>query len=261
MGMNVLSIDSTKKEQPVVGVDTSAITGDKSKNNPPPKTVGAPEDGLQSKDKKPQYDKEVITYTVQEGDYSLREIALKFGTTVAELKANNDIPGKNHDYIIAGKTKLQINALTEKGKKQKAAHEAVVARQEQLEEQKYAQEDAAKAKQIQTNIKVANKKIENAQGLEHLKDTYNFSVDKEGNIVLTLKKELQVKEMKEDFDLKEGVLKNNNDLAGKTKRGFFDFKNNNKLDFYYAKEGTTFVIPVNAFNPVPHENSIAGMKK
>ena len=185
--------------------------------------------------KEPQ--RKEITVTAVPGT-SLFGLAMKYDVSVDDIKKLN---GLTSDNIREGQ-KIRIMAFDPKEK------EAWDNYQDELSEQKY---EAERKADIERKNKLAESRIEEA--IEYgLDDKYSFSIQKEtGNIIITLKEGRQLYDVKQDFNIPDGVLRAyNNDLNKyeipkfDTERGMVENADNVK-----AKKGDTLVIDIDSFKP------------
>lgn len=144
----------------------------------------------------------LITVTVGSGS-SLLYLAGVHHTTVDEImKLNPEI--KSPDKIREGQ-QIKINSIDKK------TMEAYEAKKAKYDDQQY---EIRKAKEIKARTELANKKIEQAKKHGWEVD-YNFTVDKNGYVIVHPKDRKKLAEVREDLGLPPGHLDTMNNLEGK----------------------------------------------
>ncbi len=144
-----------------------------------------------------------ITITVRDGE-SLGYIAGRYNTSVSQIVKLNNLD--DPDRLKPGQ-KLQIDAIDSKELKEYENYQYA------LEKQKWEQEEK---ESLELKIKTSNEQVEKAQEYGYGED-YSFTVDKDGNILVKLKKEKLLGEVRRDFLLPKGSLSSTNNIKGKYK--------------------------------------------
>lgn len=194
---------------------------------------------------------------VNEGE-SLSVLAQKYNTTISLIKKANNL---SSDNIKEGQT-LTINVVTDKElqeyQKLKAQYDQkVAAEREKLE--------------IKKRTEKATKLIDQAKKDGYGKD-YNFAINEKGNIIIKLKTEKFLDEIREDFNLKKGRLRETNpSIEQKYKPGKGIRKSDGEeyatYDGTKAPAGDTFVIDTEDFKTertwaqARQDNVVAPVKK
>ncbi len=185
---------------------------------------------------------------VEMGD-NLFDIATKYHVSINDVLAAN--PKLDPDKIKEGQT-LKMPYVSDKSWKlyinAKEAYEA-----KELKEFE-ASEKSKQAQKLKQRITLAQNKIKEANELKYNED-YNFNVDaKTGNIVITLKEAKELGDIRSDFKLPAGHLKDMNpQITKKYKPGkMFNLDQmvrKNDWDSAEANKGDKFVVKPEAFNP------------
>lgn len=180
-----------------------------------------------------------ITITVKDGE-SLGFIAERYHTTVSDIVKLNGL--EDPDKLKPGQ-KLQIDAIDGK---QLEAYENY---QNALWEQEWEQEQKDKLNQ---KIETSKAEVEKAKEYGYGED-YSFKVDENGNVLVTLKKEKELGEVRRDFRLPAGTLSSTNDIKGKYEpETIIDFDNLSRYNDYDQAEvpaGDSLLIDGQHFRP------------
>ncbi len=175
--------------------------------------------------------------TIGQGE-SLSVLAAKYNTTIDMIKKANNLTSDN---VREGQV-LTVNVVTDKELKEyeklRAQYDAKV------------KEEKEKA-EIEQRTEKAQQLIEKAKKDGYGKE-YDFSINDNGHIIITLKTEKQLGEIREDFGLKEGALrKTNPSIEQKYKIAEARDHNGEKFETWdnvKASVGHTFVIDTNEFS-------------
>lgn len=170
-----------------------------------------------------------ITVTLQSGT-SLLSIASKYDTTVGAICKLNGI--SNPDRVSEGQ-KIRVMAYDPKEKAEWDAY------QDKLEEQQRAEQ---KAKEIKQRKAMAEAKIAEAKK-NGRDDDYSFSVDKEGYVIITLKTNKKLHEIRSEMGQNPGTLDDMNNFEaryGKIPVVSTDVRDIETWDNYEAKKGESF---------------------
>ncbi len=180
---------------------------------------------------------------------NLFDIATKYHVSIADVvKAN---PGLDPDKIKEGQT-LKMPFVSDKNW---ANYEKAKDDYERKAAAKFEQEyKAEKAKNLKEKTQLAQAKIQEAKELKH-GESYNFTVDKKtGNIIVTLKKDMDLGDIRNDFRLPGGHLRQMNpDITKKYQPdklfNLDELRREANWDGADVKAGDKFVIDPNAFKP------------
>ncbi len=184
-----------------------------------------------------------------EANLTLFDIATQYHVSIKDvLKAN---PGLNPDKIREGQV-LKMPYVSDK------KWNAYIDSKEKFEKQESAKIEAQwkkeQAQALKQKTQLAQAKIQEANDLEYNED-YSFKVDaKSGNIILTLKKAKELGDIRSDFRLPGGHLREMNpSITEKYKPGsnynIDTYIRSNDWDAAEANKGDVFIIDPNAFNP------------
>ncbi len=230
------------------GAGAAAKSGTKAKPVPVGQSKKQPEKAkLLTKPTKPPISGEK-TVTVQSGETTF-SIATKYHISMEELLAAN--PGVDKDKIYENQ-KLNVPYRTDKAwNKYQKDIEAYENQQYLLSEQKLA---AERKRNLNKKIDIANTLIQKAKELEHDK-SYTFKVDKKtGDIIVTLKKDMELGDVRSDFRLPKGHLRSMNpEITKKYKPStMFNLDEGIRVsdwDNADVKKGDSFKISPDVFKP------------
>lgn len=180
---------------------------------------------------------------------SLGGLAEQYRSTVAEIVKANDL--KDPNKLKSGQ-ELIVPSRTGKDWDNFRAYQDKYTKAEIETEQKAA---AVKhAKDVEVNTIIAKNEIINAKA-KGLDKKYEFKVNSDGNLIIKLKKSIEVGDIITDFKLNDGILlKNNEDLFGtKIKREDVDGKN---IPYNYsdAPKDLEFLIPPTEIGKRPEKS-------
>ena len=175
--------------------------------------------------------------TIKDGD-SLGALAQKYNTSVNSIMQANGI--KDPDKIKPGQV-ITVNVVS-------------AAELKHYNDLKAAYEQKMQAIKEQQEIKVRTEKaaklIEKAKKDGYGKD-YSFSINEKGHIVITLKNTKELEDIREDFNLPKGRLRETNpSIEQRYKKGpgiRHDGTEYETYDGAIADKGDTFVIDTNDF--------------
>lgn len=184
-----------------------------------------------------------------ESGQTLFDIATKYHVSINDvLKAN---PGLNPDKIREGQV-LKMPFVSDK------KWNAYVNAKEQFEKQEQAKFDAEwaqeQAQALKQKTELAQARIQEANDLKY-NEKYSFRVDaKTGDIIVTLKEDKELGDIRNDFNIPSGHLTQKNPSIKQKyePEKFFDLDagvRKANWDGADAKKGDTFIIDPNAFKP------------
>ena len=175
---------------------------------------------------------------IRDGD-SLGALAVKYNTSVNSIMAANGL--KDPNKIKPGQV-LTINVVS--AAELKRYNDLLAVYENQVRE-------AEHKKEVQQRTAKAEAKIEKAKNDGYARD-YSFSINSEGHIVIKLKDSKQLEDIRDDFGLPKGRLRETNPSIeqrykiGKGVRSS-DGEYYDTWDSVEAKKGDTFVIDTNDF--------------
>jgi LysM repeat protein len=187
-------------------------------------------------------------YYPQSGETTF-SIATKHHISIDELlKAN---PGMDKDKIYQNKA---INVPYRNDKDWEKYEKDVDAYENQQLALWQQEQDAKRAEALNNKKDQATAMIQKAKELKY-DESYNFTIDeKSGDIIITLKKDMELGNISKDFRLPAGHLRAKNpDITTKyTPENHFNLDRQIRVsdwDGADAKKGDTFIVDPNAFRP------------
>lgn len=205
--------------------------------------------------KKPAIDGVKSEYYPKSGETAISIANNNHITREELLKAN---PGMDENKLYETKA-IKVPYRTEKNwNKYQAELKAYQAQQDEIREQKTRAEEAQRAKENAAKLRAKN---ENANALvKQAKDlgygkSYTFTVDKKtGNIIVQLKEDKKLGDIRKNFRLPRGHLREMNpNITKKYEAGtIYDIDTLTRIndwDSAKVKKGDTFIINSDYFNP------------
>ena len=186
-----------------------------------------------------------IQYKIVDRD-NLSCIAARYHTEVSTIMTNNKI--KNPTSIREGQV-ITVDSISDKAWAQYQQDLAIY--NEQVAEQQHANEVAQRKQESEALIEKAKK--------DGYSDRYSFSINEEGHIVITLKGERLLKDIRSDFHLAPGVLLATNpsieDKYKPQKAIRHDGIEYETYDYTPANPRDSFTIDVKDFKTAPPKKS------